>query len=615
MSDAAWDFRFHPYPERADLRESIADRIYAALEWPVARLAHARGTTIPARDRSRALALDLACVNARAIWGEFLREGEYLAARAMLEGRLVQDSPFLDAGCALALAAAASALCGDFVHVLHPGEARAASELARFAPLFSRMRLDARALGGGFDREQRRETYACAIVYAGVRDVAMDYLRDRVILRDRPGPVRLRAEALLGEGARSQRLLLRGLGVALLADADRLLVDEAEGSVAIAFDGDPGQRHRLFQEALAIGGELVPGLHYLPVLEGCPRLTDAGRLRLVELADESSGLWAGAGGREELMRLVLAARPMVQGQDYEVRGQGIALLPAARAALMARPEEEALVAALLATREFSSAPIAREAAARVNLQRFLGRYVRLAGTCVSAQGIRRELWRRFRLRIEAVPGLPPARRAGRPRVRIYPGEAELAASLAGWLYSPAQAHRAMLVAMRSPDRARRLSETLTALGRPHRCLLGTQDEQEMQDFAAAAAAPGVTILVADAADGARLRPPCVPVEGIDIVFAEGLESPRHESRLLQRCALPAMHQTVRYALRRDDDLLRPPGKAASDAGQDGAVVERGLFTLRWRQWRESKRAARRRRDLRRREDEMGDVLSFAGSPD
>ncbi len=68
--------------------------------------------------------------------------------------------------------------------------------------------------------------------------MAFDYLRDRIILWDRPTPIRLQLERLYGEKSRVNQLVMRGLHFAIVDEADSVLIDEARTPLIISSEAE-----------------------------------------------------------------------------------------------------------------------------------------------------------------------------------------------------------------------------------------------------------------------------------------------------------------------------------------------------------------------------------------
>src|SRR2546425_168523 len=93
-------------------------------------------------------------------------------------------------------------------------------------PVFERLGLTVGCVRQGQQPAERRTAYACDITYCSNKEVAFDYLRDRLVLGGKPHPISMRLGAINGEDT-SGRLLLRGLQFAIVDEADSVLVDEA----------------------------------------------------------------------------------------------------------------------------------------------------------------------------------------------------------------------------------------------------------------------------------------------------------------------------------------------------------------------------------------------------
>jgi preprotein translocase subunit SecA len=103
--------------------------------------------------------------------------------------------------------------------------------------------------------EARREAYHCDVTYCTNKELAFDYLKDRIALRDQPSRLRLQLERLYAD-ARPRRLLLRGLHYAIVDEADSVLVDEARTPLIISGGGADGGMRREYERALALADAL-----------------------------------------------------------------------------------------------------------------------------------------------------------------------------------------------------------------------------------------------------------------------------------------------------------------------------------------------------------------------
>ncbi|MBK7238323.1 MAG: hypothetical protein IPI02_23045 [Sterolibacteriaceae bacterium] len=106
----------------------------------------------------------------------------------------------------------------------------------------------AAALPVGREDIERRAVYEHDVVYATARELAFDYLRDRLAFGPRSEAERT-AAALAG--ASNPPPLMRGLCMALLDEADSILLDEADVPL-IPSRNVPEAARRAFRQALVV---------------------------------------------------------------------------------------------------------------------------------------------------------------------------------------------------------------------------------------------------------------------------------------------------------------------------------------------------------------------------
>ena len=143
---------------------------------------------------------------------------QMLAAIHLFRGRVVQ----MDAGegktLAIAIAAALHAMLGRRVHVVTANDYLAERDAALLEPVFRSLGISSGAVPGYMEEAERRHVYARSIVYAAMRELGFDYLRDHL---------------KTATGERVQR----ALDVVIVDEADHALIDEAFTPLVIS--GNP----------------------------------------------------------------------------------------------------------------------------------------------------------------------------------------------------------------------------------------------------------------------------------------------------------------------------------------------------------------------------------------
>src|SRR6185312_12431151 len=117
---------------------------------------------------------------------------------------------------AATLAAATAALAGVPVHVITVNSYLAERDAEALRPLYEFLGLSVGVITEGVEPAERAAAYRSDVTYCTNKDVAFDYMRDRLRLGRRLGNLRRKA-ARLGRGsARLEASLLRGLPFAIV---------------------------------------------------------------------------------------------------------------------------------------------------------------------------------------------------------------------------------------------------------------------------------------------------------------------------------------------------------------------------------------------------------------
>jgi preprotein translocase subunit SecA len=132
------------------------------------------------------------------------------------------------------LPAATAALAGIPVHVITVNDYLTDRDAQWMGPVYRALGLTVGTVVHGLDPAQRREAYGANVTYCTNKEVAFDYLKDRIVLGRDSDRTRLRVERLYEKRPRLDRLLLRGLHYGIIDEADSVLVDEARTPLIIS---------------------------------------------------------------------------------------------------------------------------------------------------------------------------------------------------------------------------------------------------------------------------------------------------------------------------------------------------------------------------------------------
>jgi preprotein translocase subunit SecA len=458
----------------------------------------------------------LACVAAKSarVLGREPSPAQLVAARAIVQGHMVELEPAHAPSLVLAMAAAAWALAGLHTHVLTPDDALAAQVAATYAPLWRGLGLKVGLAVAHAGLEPRRRAHAADITCVGARTLLRDLLRD----------TRARRQGVAGDQPHLN--LPRGLGIGLLLEADRMLVDRAGARVVLSEVTHPGGWTRHCRMALTLAQHMRLDQDVVLDTQAMSlRWTREGSARLETLTARLGGDWAKRSRSEEWVgRAVLALHGLQSGVDYRVQA-GRVHFRADRpwSTHMGQSEAGDTLQALLALKEGLAVPARRQPVATQALHRLFSSFRMLGGTAVTLAECRAELQRRYRLETFFLPGQGAARRETWP-ARAFDATGPREEALVARLLELSGLGRPVLVGVASASAAMGLSVRLARAGIVHQRVTG-RCAQDRAQLARAGHAGTITVACAGALAGQEISlGPCVAVMG-GLHVVDMLDSP------------------------------------------------------------------------------------------
>jgi len=618
---ARW--RLLPYAHQAERPMNWTDRTLKRIEGALrAALAPRRLTHDRAMDaiiaRSDALARDPAVLDAAlaAVRPRLLREGlagaalaEALAAmRAafamqmgfaqrpvqiygamrLIEGTMLEMATGEGKSATAMLAAGTAALAGVPVHVVTVNDYLARRDAETFAPVFARAGLLSALVHHDLDADARRRAYAADVVFVDNKELAFDYLRDRLALGRARAKARVSVARLASPGADGIATggpRLRGLHFAIIDEADSILVDEAGTPLIISAPTGRAEPNTLFRGALELARGLTPGRDFVFEQQGrAVRLRTPGRARLEAARDPRlDGIWEVPRAREELVRHALVAlHVMEKGRNYILAEDKVVIVDEFTGRAMPDRTWRAGLHQMVEVKEGLDLSDRLETAASITYQRFFRQYLRLSGMTGTGMEVAGEMRSFFGLSTVPVPTHRPVKRR-HMGTRMAP---DIAGKLALVVDSVRRHHaegRPVLVGVRSVAAATEVSAALCTAGLDHQVLSAEQDADEAVRVSRAGAAG--SILVATNMAGRGTDIPLDPVAegagGLHVILTEFHESGRIDRQLYGRAARQGQAGSCENIVAFDDELFRrfAPGLRRLLAGLPGAASSPLAATL------------------------------------
>ena len=657
MSDASESWSLPPLvynPERPERRESWADRLEAAVTaWPVAvraRFGDPRVTRLVARvneleDRHHNMDESALKASAGVLRARLRRDGFCVAAvaeafalvreagrrtlglrhydvqlaggYAMLNGMVAEMDTGEGKTLTATLAATTAALAGIPVHVVTVNDYLAQRDTQNMGPLYRALGLTVGTIVHGLQPPQRKAAYDCDITYTSNKEIAFDYLRDRIALGIRPSSIAIKLRRVQGK-QQGEGIVMRGLHFAIVDEADSVLVDEARTPLIISRETLPGQEQHWAETALDLVKQLQIDQDYKILrAERRVELTRAGRDRLAGLGDELGGIWRSSVRREEAARQALTALNLFErGDHYLVQDGKVQIVDEYTGRIMADRSWSEGLHQLIEVKEDCVVTGRKVPVARITYQRFFRRYQRLAGMTGTAREVSRELWAVYRLAVTRIPSNLPTQRRRLPTRILTSTElkwhaiAERAAELR------ATGHP-VLIGTRSVSASEVLSELLSAAGLDHEVLNAAQDKREAEIIAQAGRSGQITVATNMAGRGVD-----IPVDqsvldrdGLHVILSERHDARRIDRQLAGRCGRHGEPGIIQAFLSLEDpllDLMHPLVVRWIGSLHRRFRDPAALFVFRWSQRRAERAHSAARRALLKQDQKLGVLLAFSG---
>jgi len=549
-------------------------------------------------------------------------DSQLMSGWVILRGNLAEMETGEGKTLAATLAAATAALAGIPVHVITVNEYLVQRDARVMGPLYRALGLSVGQVTQNMSPESRRAGYACDITYCTNKQVAFDYLQDRLLFGNNRSQLRLQLESAYADNCRLERFLLRGLCFAIVDEADSVLIDEAVTPLILTRNIDRAVEHAAYRQALILARELKSaGDFYRDPAQHSIRLSLAGQQKLAGHRISRKGLWRNARRREELVCQALYALHLLhKDHDYIVTDDKVLIIDANTGRTMPDRSWERGLHQMVEVKEGCPLTAAREQLGRLTYQRFFSRYLRLGGMTGTAREVRAELWSDYGLRVQRIPLHRPSRRRKLPPL-IYPRAEEKWAAVVASVKTIHGQGRPVLIGTASVEDSELLSRKLTAAGIIHRVLNARQDRAEAEIVAAAGQSGSVTVATNMAGRGTDipLGAGVAELGGLHVIAACRNNARRIDRQLYGRCARqgdPGSHQSI---ISLEDNLVRQNGcwaliQILSRCWTAGAGLQRypSLFLTRRAQRRIERRNRETRRSLRQFDRRSGRLLAFSG---
>lgn len=543
---------------------------------------------------------------------------QLFGAWAMINGNMAEMATGEGKSLTATLAAGSAALAGIPVHVITTNEYLATRDAAEMQPLYAVLGLSVCAITEDMQDDAKRSAYQSDVVYCTNKQIAFDYLRDRIQMGNESSRTIVQFNASQAAG----KPLLRGLCFAIIDEADSVLIDEARTPLIITREHKDPQQQQIYRQALLFAQALREQRDYVvQPREHRVVLTTAGRNWLEENSGTLEGIWRGARRSQFLVQQALVALHLYQrDKHYLLREGKVQIIDQNTGRVMADRSWEQGLQQMIESKEDCELSGQRETLARISYQRFFRRYLRLAGMSGTLQEVEGELWNIYRQRVVSVPR-NKASRLTTTSDRIYRRASDKWSAITARAKAIHASGRPLLIGTCSVADSELLSNILTRQDLPHRVLNARQDHEEAEIVAAAGQRGSITVATNMAGRGTDIK----LGEGIDesgglaVIAAERNDSQRLDRQLSGRAGRQGDSGSFEAILSLNDSLIhdyyplwlrRALGRCGRANKPLPAALSRILLYLPQQSLQRRYRAIRK--DLLKMDEHISSLLAFSG---
>lgn len=539
---------------------------------------------------------------------------------ALLQGMIAEMETGEGKTLVATLAACTAAAAGAAVHVITVNDYLAERDAKDNSPLYNFFNLSVGIVLQGMSPEQRRAEYARDVVYVSNKEIVFDYLKDRLATGEALA-THYRLRKVYGAD-QQPNVLMRGLHVAIVDEADSILIDEARTPLIISETVPAEHGGELYHTALERARRLVRGEHFNITEHHEVWLTTRGEQFMREITADLSGVWTSVLWRNELLQKALTALWCYHRDQHYIMQEGkIEIVDEFSGRVMPDRSWESGLHQMIEAKEGCEITGQRKTLSRMTYQRFLGRYLLLCGMTGTAAEVMPELRRVYDLKVFRIPTHLPTTRKRLPNQCWIKTEdrwhavTERAVELS-------KNGVAVLIGTRSVEASESLSERFKARGIEHFVLNARNDKEEADIVALAGHGGRITIATNMAGRGTdiKLTPEVKNKGGLHVILTEFHESARVDRQLFGRSARQGQSGTVEAWVSLEDDLFKrfAPFLLAMvqrTSARQGAVPPRLLNLLvRYSQMIAERHNAGIRISTLKQDRKLQSLLAFSGAP-
>lgn len=446
-------------------------------------------------------------------------------------------------------------------HIITANDYLAARDAEKLSQFYSYCNLTVGSVTSTMQPHHRKSGYAKDITYSTAKEVAADFLRDRLALGSLQKFESRQIRLLFDKDPANvfNNVVMRGIHTAIIDEADSLLIDEAVTPLIISRNQPNDYFVEACKTASKVASKLRQDVHY-KVNQQYKEivLLDSAELKEVCSGQGIPKQFSGEGFQRELIRQALTAKEFFHiNKQYVIQDEKILIVDEFTGRTMAqRTWSEGLHQMVEAKENLPITP-PNETLARLSFQRFFRFYRNLSGMTGTAQEAASEFWHIYGLPVISIPPNKPSRRTTLPR-KFFMDQKSKWDAIVNEISEMHEIGRPVLIGTRSVESSEFLSLQLLQKGFTCRLINAVRHKEEASIIAEAGKKGAITVATNMAGRGTDilLDNGVASIGGLHVIAAECNESARIDRQLFGRCARQGDPGSARSYVSMDDELLR-----------------------------------------------------------
>ncbi len=512
---------------------------------------------------------------------------------------------------------------GRGCHVITANDYLATRDAETMQPIYGFFGLRSASIDGEMAPPDRRDAYQADITYCTNKEVAADFLRDRLALgKLKSLPQALLAKIAHGSGSGTDRLVQRGLFYAIVDEVDSILIDEAVTPLIISGQAPNCEQVEAFQHSADIAAQLEEKTHFKPNAKYREiELTKAGEQRISELSEGLGGLWVGLRRPQELVTQALTAKVFYEeGKQYVLQDDKVVIVDEFTGRLMPDREWRDGLHQAVSAKEGVEIEPPKDTYARISFQRFFRQYRRLCGMTGTAAEGWLEFWQIYHTPVVVIPTNRPCARKVQPD-RVFATQESKWDVIVDEIRELHEQGRPVLVGTRSVGASELLGQLLADEGLDCQILNAVRHEEEAEIVAQAGQRGRITVATNMAGRGTdiKLGKGVAELGGLHVIATERHEAGRIDRQLFGRCARQGDPGSAQACVSMQDELVVRHSPLLLKTLQKRGAAGKGEISTKWNrklfdsaQQKAQQQALRQRKGVLSSDDWLDEYLGFAG---